>query len=454
VARTAGEGSLRPDGRRAALHPADVAGRFTRGRRRAFVVLIAIYVALPWIPIGGAPAVFLDVEHRLFHLFGRTFDAQDLWRLLFLIIGLGLGLLLVTALAGRVWCGWACPQTVFLEGVYRRIERWIDGPSLVRIRLASRRWDRDKLLRRIAKQAAFAAVSLAVAHIFLSYFVSLPRLWRMVGEGPAAHPQAFGWAMAVSLAIHANFAWFREQLCVIVCPYGRLQSALIDRDSLIVGYDVGRGEPRGKVSAAGAGDCVDCGRCVAVCPTGIDIRNGLQLDCVACAACVDACDDVMGKLGRPAGLVRYASLRTLGGGARRILRPRVAAYAGLGLAVAVSGALAFRADAPFEAGLLRQRGAPYALEGAIVQNGFEVRVVNKRDVKARVTIAPRARPGTEWIVATPSFELAPLEHRTVPVFARSDRGAWRPGDRAEIEVVLGGTARILTAPLLGPAARP
>jgi cytochrome c oxidase accessory protein FixG len=453
VALASGGGSLRGDGRRAAIPPADVDGRWTRRRHRVFWLLIAIYVALPWIPIGGHPAVFLDLERRHFYLFGLAFNAQDTWLLLFLLAGAGFALLVATAVLGRVWCGWACPQTVFLDGVYRRIERWIEGPGLVRIRLRRARWDAGKLRKAIVKQLAFAAVSLVVAHVFLSYFVSLPRLWAMVLAGPAAHPHAFGWALGVTLAVHGNYAWFREQLCVVVCPYGRLQSVLIDADSLIVGYDERRGEPRGKRAQPGAADCVDCRRCVAVCPTGIDIRNGLQLDCIACAQCVDACDDIMGKLGRPAGLIRYDSLNGLRGARRRLMRPRLVAYGVAGLVLVAAAALGARSHEPFEANLLRQRGAPYTLDAAAVQNAFELHLVNKRHARVVFELEPQPLAGAELVLAVHRVELGPLEHRTVPFFVRLERAAWRPGQRAAIELSLDGRpVKRVEAPLLGPPA--
>jgi cytochrome c oxidase accessory protein FixG len=287
-------GSLTSDGKRRRIAPAEVRGRFTRLRTAGFVLLIAVYAALPWIQIGGHPAVFLDLAHRRFHLFGATFNAQDTWLLFFLLAGAGIGLLTATALLGRIWCGYACPQTVFLDGVFRRVERWFDGPPALRRRRAGSR----RALRTAGKHAVYLAVSALVAHVFLSYFVSLPALFAMMATSPAEHPAAFAWAFALTAVMYGNFAWFREQTCLIVCPYGRLQSALTDADTLIIGYDVRRGEPRGKLKQAPGGDCIDCNRCVAVCPTGIDIRNGLQIECIGCAACVDACDQIMARVGR------------------------------------------------------------------------------------------------------------------------------------------------------------
>jgi cytochrome c oxidase accessory protein FixG len=322
---------LAADGGRNAVHPADVSGRFTRARTWLFPVLIAVYAILPWIQINGHPAVFLDIEHRRFYLFGGAFNAQDVWLIFFFVTGLGFALFVITTLWGRVWCGYACPQTVFLEGVFRRVERWIEGPRVVRIRRNAAAVSRDKLIRKIAVHALYVLFAAVVAHIFLSYFVSLERLWAMIAAGPVAHPFAFGFALVTTALFYLNFAWFREQLCLVICPYGRLQSLMTDDDTLVIGYDTGRGEPRGKRSDPAAGDCIDCKRCVVVCPTGIDIRNGLQIDCIGCAACVDACDEIMGKIGRAPGLVRYDSLRGFDGGARRFWRPRLALYAVLGV---------------------------------------------------------------------------------------------------------------------------
>src|SRR5579883_1795872 len=287
------QSSLGTDGHRRRVYPADVSGRFDRARKIVFILLIGLWAALPWIPVAGHPAVFLDVDERKFFLFGATFNAQDVWLSFFLLTGVGFGLVYMTAVAGRVWCGWACPQTVFLEGVYRRIERFVEGPREQRMRRDKGAWTAEKTARKLAKHALFALASFVIAHIFLSYFVSLPKTLVMIRHSPAEHPEAFAWAAAMTCLFYGNFAFFREQLCVVLFPYGRLQSVLLDDDSLVVGYDTRRGEPRGKASVKGNGDCVDCKRCYVVCPTGIDIRNGLQLDCVTCTACIDACDEIM-----------------------------------------------------------------------------------------------------------------------------------------------------------------
>ncbi len=390
--------TIRDDGSRRFLHPADTGGAFTRGRRASGLFLIAFYLSLPWIRVGGYPAVFLDVANRRFHLFGMTLAAQDAWLLFFLITGLGFLLFFVTALVGRVWCGWACPQTVFLDHVYRRIERWIDGDAVRRRALDSAPWGPGKAARRLLKHALYLAVSAVITHLFLAYFVSIPELWAMMRESPLSNWSAFAFIAVATGALYFNFAWFREQLCIIICPYGRLQSALQDDNSLIIGYDARRGEPRMSVAEArqradaahpqapGPGDCVACSRCVAVCPTGIDIRNGVQIECIGCAACIDACDEVMERLHRPLGLIRYDSQNGFAGRATRWLRPRTAVYSILLLVGAGVAAWAFSTLRPANFGVTRMIGAPYLVDRGFVRNQFLARIVNKRTEPARFVV--------------------------------------------------------------------
>jgi cytochrome c oxidase accessory protein FixG len=420
------EGSLGRDGRHKRPYPADVSGRFVRARWAVYLVLIAIWAALPWIPVGGHPAVFLDVDKRQFFLFGATFNAQDMWLLFFALSGVGFGLVYATMLLGRVWCGWACPQTVFLEALFRPIERLINGPRNIAQRRARAPLGIDRIWRILATHGAYVMAALLVAHIFLAYFVSMPRVFEMVRANPAAHPEAFGWMLAVTGVMYGNFAFFREQLCVVVCPYGRLQSVLIDDDSLVVGYDEKRGEPRGKAVATDEprGDCVDCNRCVVVCPTAIDIRDGLQLDCIACTACIDACDDVMDKLERPRGLIRYDSLRGLRGTPgekRRILRPRLYAYTALLVLGAVVATFAFRKREPFEANIVRLAGTPYTRENGTIRNAFELHVVNKGGSAATFEVEPAGDAELAFVIPIARFELAPLASRRIPVFVTMDQ---------------------------------
>jgi cytochrome c oxidase accessory protein FixG len=427
--------TIRDDGSRRFLFPADVSGRFARARRAVALVLIAVYFLLPWIPVGGYPAVFLDVAHRRFHLFGLTLAAQDLWLLFFLISGLGFGLFFLTALLGRIWCGWACPQTVFLDQVYRRVERWIDGDAVQRRWLAAAPWSLSKALRRAAKHAIYLLLAVAITHLFLAYYVSIPALWGMMRDAPADNWGTFVFIAAATGIVYFDFAWFREQLCIVLCPYGRIQSALTDDHTLVIGYDWARGEPRGKPAAPGAGDCVGCDRCVHVCPTGIDIRQGLQLECVGCSACVDACDEVMTRLGRPTGLIRYDSLAGLAGLPKVWLRPRTILYGVLlviGTAVATWSISGIR---PAVLGVTRMVGAPYYVDGQIVRNQFLVRLVNKRSGPAALIVAARDLPAgaTAQGLEAPVM-LAALGEEVRPLIVQLPRGRFAAPFRFEVEV--------------------
>jgi len=406
-------GSIHEDGSKKTLHPADVSGKFSLARRLVALLLIVIYVALPWIPVNGYPAVFLDVLNRRFHFMGLTLAVQDLWVGFFLVTGLGFGLFYVTALFGRVWCGWTCPYTVFLEHVYRRIERLIDGDATARRKLDAEPWGAGKVTRRVIKHALYVMVSLLVAHVFLSYFVSLRGLYEMMHESPQKHAVAFGVMAVITAGFYGAFSWFREQFCIILCPYGRIQSALSDEHTVTIGYDKKRGEPRGKAGTEGAGACVNCLRCVQVCPTGIDIRNGLQMECVGCAACVDACDDIMLKLGRKPGLVRYASFVALMGGKTRFVRPRTLLYTALLLlGLGVFGYAASRIE-PLRANVLRMQGSPYYVNAGVVRNQFLIRLINKRNEPRTFTLAMQgevpaglAAAGADTPVTIPAQEEA------------------------------------------------
>jgi len=419
--------TINPDGSRNFLHPADVRGRWQARKNVVYTVLIAVYLALPWIPIGGHPAILVDIARRQAFLFGGTFTSEDFWLLFFVLSGAGFALIVLTSLWGRVWCGFACPQTVFLEGVFRRIERWLEGPREARIRRNAGPMTADTLWRKTAKQAIYVALCLLLAHAFIAYFVPVGDLLRWMRVSPGAHWTAFVWVAMMAGLLYFDFAWFREQVCLIVCPYGRFQSALIDDDTMVIGYDVHRGEPRSKANEEG-GDCVDCRRCVVVCPTGIDIRNGLQMECVGCSNCVDACDEVMDRLGWERGLIRYDSTHGFAGARRRLLRPRVALYAvlgAIGLAVAV---FSVASRAPFDVRVLRTRGMPYAIEGKSIRNLFNVRVENKRSEAHRFTLRalpPAAgAPAVQVVIAQPEITLDALSDATVPVFATAGLDAY------------------------------
>jgi len=427
--------TIRSDGSRPFMYPADVRGRFAVARRISAYALIAFYLALPWINVNGYPAVFLDVAQRRFHLVGLTFAFQDLWLLFFVITGVGFSLFFITALFGRVWCGWACPQTVFLDHIYRPIERLVEGDAVRRRALAAAPMSAGKFLRKGAKHTLFVLVSAVFTHLFLAYFVSVPEVWEMVRHKPTEH-----WSIFVFMAVYTSltyfiFSWFREQVCIVICPYGRIQSALTDDHTLAIGYDATRGEPRGKAGAAGAGDCVACNRCVHVCPTGIDIRQGQQMECVGCTACIDACDDVMTRIGRPTGLVRYDSLRAFGGQTTKWIRPRTILYFFLllvGAAVASWGISTLR---PANFGVTRMVGAPYILDEANVRNQYLVRLVNKRNVAADFMLQVEGGPagirviGFERPVTVPA-----LGEMVQPLILQQSRRAYTGPFHFEVKI--------------------
>ena len=444
------ESSIRSDGTRLTVYPADVRGAFDRFRHVAFYFLIVLWAALPWIHVGGHPAVFIDVPVRAFYLFGLSFNAQDLWLLFFLVTGVVFALVAVTAVAGRMWCGWACPQTVFLEGVFRKFERLIEGTREDRIKRKQAPWNFDKVIRRAIKHVLYAVSSLLIAHVVLSYFVSLPHMFQMVRQNPSAHPEAFLWTFAIASVLYFNFAWFREQFCVVMCPYGRLQSALLDEHSLVVGYDKARGEPRGKSSDANAGDCVDCRRCVIVCPTGIDIRNGLQLDCLACTACIDACDAIMDKLHRKRGLVRYDSQAGLSNIPRKFMRPRLALYAGLAMLGVTASAVAFSSRRSFEANALRPPGLPYVVTDGFIDNAFQLHVTNKQAKEESFTITSPSGDSEVRLGAT-SVTLKAMDSVRIPVVVHIARDRFRSGSTAIVKIANGqGHFQTVHLQLAGP----
>lgn len=445
--------SINDDGSRNFIYPADVSGRFTTLRTITGWVLIGVYALLPWVPVNGNPAVLLDVTKGQYHFFGLTFVSQDVWLAFFLLSGAGFALFFATALWGRVWCGWACPQTVFLEHIYRRIERWIEGDALARRRLAAAPWTPRKATLQAVKWLLYLVVSVAITHIFLSYFISLPELFQMVRGSPARHWSLFLFATITTGTLLFNFAWFREQFCIILCPYGRLQSVLVDDDSVVIGYDARRGEPRGRVGTAGAGDCIDCQRCVHVCPTGIDIRQGLQMECVSCSNCIDACDAIMRKVGRAVGLIRYDSVNALMGRPTRILRPRIVLYIVFAAVGMIGALIAFSGFRSTTVSALRMTGAPFYVADGMVRNQFLIRIVNKENRARTFSVTATAagqsmrQSGLDKPVA-----IEPLEEDLAPLILSVPQGEFRGGFQVDI-VIRDTTGRFQTTkklPFLGP----
>lgn len=439
--------TLNMDGSRRWLRVRVSRGRSWRQRRAVAFGLIALYAALPWIRIGGRPALQLDLVHGRLFAFGMAFQPTDTVVLMLLLLVVFLAIFLLTAVAGRAWCGWACPQTVYLEFVFRPLERLLAprpgaGP-------------RARVVAWAALAITYGGAALLLANNFLAYFVGTDTLLTWISQSPAEHPGPFAVMAGTTGLMLFDFAHFREQMCTVACPYARLQSVLLDPDSLIIGYDARRGEPRGKLGRA-RGDCVDCRACVATCPTGIDIRAGLQLECIACAQCADACDAIMARLGRPPGLVGYASQRGLETGVgRRRLRPRVAIYAALlaGLVTALAAALALRQD--LDAWLLRGTGAPYALTGdGRVSNQLRVRLQNRRGAPLRVELALAGGQADLALIAPENpLTLPALGQVTTSVFVLAPAAGFEHGRRTavlEVRTSTGAAPRTLRGSLLGP----
>ncbi len=334
-------------GKRIPVFPAEVRGPWNRRRQWVQWALIALYLFIPWIKIDGHPLVLLDVEHRRFSLFGQLFFAQEVPNLVFIAFSFILTVGLVTAWFGRVWCGWSCPQTVFIERIFRAIERRIEGDPVRQRGLHAAPWGPGKVLKKSLKWLVFSGISLVLSHSFLAYFVGETESFRMMTQAPGAHPTSFLVVMVFTGIVLFDFGWFREQFCLVACPYGRFQSVMMDDSSLFIHYDSRRE------------DCIDCHKCVAACPTGIDIRNGMQMECIACTSCADACDSVMQKIHKPKGLIAYQSLRLLEGKPFRLLRGRPLVYLTL-LAICLSmlgNRLARRT--PYSAEVTRAIDTPY-----------------------------------------------------------------------------------------------
>lgn len=303
-------------GNRVYIYPEDAKGKFRKYRNFVYWLLIGFYFVLPWFHYQGEQVILLNLIERKFVFFGNIFWGHDAPLLIFVFLSIAFLVAFITSLFGRLWCGWACPQTVYIDAVYRKIEKLIEGKARERRLLETGPWTATKIFKRTLKWVLFIFVSSLIAHSFLGYFVGTWNLYSIVTSSPEKNWTLFITMLSLTGLFAFDFGWFREQFCIIACPYGRFQSVLMDSNSLTISYDVKRGEPRrnlGVIDKDKEGDCINCYRCVSVCPTGIDIRRGTQLECIGCTQCIDACDDIMVKLKRPKGLIRYESENGLQG---------------------------------------------------------------------------------------------------------------------------------------------
>ena len=379
-------GTIDEDGKRLYLSPKKPSGPFYEKRKIVSYFLIAFLLLAPFIKVNGNQFLLFNVIDRKFNIFGFAFWPQDFY---LIVISLVIGVVFVTLFTvsfGRIFCGWICPQTIFMEMVFRRIEYWIDGDRGAQARLRKQAWNADKIRKRLTKWFIFFLLSFLIANVFLSYILGSDEVLRLVHDGPAAHIGKFIGLLIFTGAFYFVFTWFREQVCIIACPYGRLQGVLLDDKSIVVAYDYVRGEgTQGRAKfkrsqdrkAEGYGDCIDCNQCVNVCPTGIDIRNGTQLECTNCTACIDECDRMMDSVGLPKGLIRYASETEIAENKPSRITARQKGYIAV-LFVLVSvlvGLLFLRTDV--EATVLRVAGQSFQREGDTITNVYTFKVVNK-----------------------------------------------------------------------------
>ena len=408
------------------IYPREIGGRFQRLRNLAVWVLLGLYYLLPWIPWDGRQSVLFDLPARKFYVFGLVFWPQDFFYLTWLLIILGLSLFFFTALAGRLWCGYACPQTVWTD-VFMSIERRIEGDRNRRLKLDRGPWTGEKILRKGSKHVAWLLLALWTGFTFVGFFTPIQELATKV-IGLSMGPWETFWVLFYSLATWGNAGFMREQVCKYMCPYARFQSAMFDKDTLIISYDEQRGEPRGSRQRsvdhreAGLGDCIDCTLCVQVCPTGIDIRDGLQYDCIACAACIDACDSVMDRMGYPRGLVRYTTEQSMAGKKTRILRPRVFVYATL-LLVLIGGLVTSMVTrTPVILDVIRDRNSLYReLPDGMIENIYTLKLINQSNEPRSFRLSVAGVPGLILDGVGDTVDVPGGEILSLPVRTRANR---------------------------------
>lgn len=386
-------GTTDEHGHRVYIHPEDVKGKWRDKRTVFYWFLIGLYLVLPWINFKGKQIILLDIPGREFTFFGNTFYAHDAPLFLLVLLAFVFTMGFITSIWGRVWCGWGCPQTVFIDTIYRRIERIIEGKARQRQKLDEGPFTFEKFYKKSIKWILFTVVTLHITHSLLGYFVGARKLFWITLSPPSEHMTLFTIMLVITGIFLLDFGWFREQFCIIACPYGRLQSVMMDEDSLVVAYDSKRGEPRrGTVEKSAEGDCINCYHCVKACPTGIDIRRGTQLECIACTQCIDACDEIMIKLKKDTGLIRYDSERALEGGKTKKFKFRSGVYLTAILLVLTVLSYNLMNSGNLKATFIRASRTPY--KEITLSNGekgvlnlYRVRVDYKRTDEETVTVS-------------------------------------------------------------------
>ncbi len=387
--------TLDEHGKRRWIYPKKVSGRYTTWRTRVNYILLAFLFSGPFIRINGEPLLMINVIERKFVLFGKIFWPQDFYIFVLIALSFVVGIILFTVVYGRIFCGWVCPQTIFMEGVFRKIEYWIEGDWKQQMKLNKAPMSPKKFGLKAAKHFIFFSISFLIANTFLAYIIGTEALIDIITAPPSQHLAGLAAITIFSAVFYGVFAFFREQVCTNVCPYGRLQGVLLDRQSVVVAYDRVRGEPKGKFrkgedrAEAKKGDCIECGHCVHVCPTGIDIRNGTQLECINCTACIDACDSMMEAVNLPKGLIRYTSEEQIETRQPFRLSFRAKAYSVVLLALlgVVTALLLLRGE--IEANILRTPGVTYQMEAeGRVSNLYNYKIINKGGQDMQLEIRP------------------------------------------------------------------
>jgi cytochrome c oxidase accessory protein FixG len=420
------------------IYPRAVSGRFAFSRVSIVLLTQAVFYGTPWLQWNGRQAVLFDLAARKFYIFGIVFWPQDFIYLTVLLIIAALSLFLFTAVAGRLFCGYACPQTVYTE-IFLWVERRIEGDRHKRMKLDAAQLTFEKLWRKSAKHGVWIAIALWTGITFVGYFTPIATLLGEIAHVSLSPWEAF-WVLFYGFATYGNAGWMREQVCKYMCPYARFQSVMFDRDTLIVTYDAGRGEPRGARSrnidaaAAGLGHCVDCGICVQVCPTGIDIRNGLQYECIGCAACIDGCDQVMDRMRYPRGLIRYATQNSVAQGfglreaARRVLRPRVLIYTALLWTIILATATLIWMRVPLRVDVIRDRATlAREVEGGAIENVYRLQLMNASEHPQQVTVRATGIDGLTVSGEVQPILVAASTARMVPIRLRAPGAAAKPG---------------------------